>query len=248
MHKILFALLWFMPLVAHAGLSLSPMVIEADTRGGLAQGALKLTNQDKEPIRVRVYAEPFTYTEDGFQFLTRSDNDLSPYLRYAPRELTIPGESARQVRLVARLLRNAKAQEYRAIVFAEDLNVQAMGARGVGVQMRIGATFYVRHGAIAPKLQAVGAGYDKERGPYVVLGNTGTASAPHAGIEWQVLRSGRTVDKGETKNMAVVFGQRRRFPLQLTQSLSRGNYQVRGYIYVEGKDAGTAFNVPLRMP
>jgi hypothetical protein len=221
------------------------MVIEATTNRGIAQGVLKLTNQAEAPIRIRIYAESFTYTETGFQFLERPDHDLTPYLRYAPRELTIPAESARQVRLVARLLRNAPAQEYRAIVFAEELTTQA---GGVGIQMRIGATFYVRHGAVAPKLQAIESGHDKKRQPYVVLANTGTASAPLAGIEWQLVGNGRVLDKGETKDMAVILGERRRFPLQLTHPLSRGHYRIRGHAYAGGKDSGTAFDIPLRMP
>lgn len=103
-------------------MSVSPLVIEAKTERSEAKGIVTITNTSNAPSRVRIYAEPFTYHRDtGFQTLPSSPNDLTPYLQFSPRELTIqPGES-RRVRLIGNLAPNLPEGEYREVIFNEVL-------------------------------------------------------------------------------------------------------------------------------
>ncbi|PAX45757.1 P pilus assembly protein, chaperone PapD, partial [Brunnivagina elsteri CCALA 953] len=76
---------------AQAQVSLSPMIIEAQSSRGQAKGIINITNNSDETFRARVYAESFTYDkEKGFQTIPSSPNDLKPYLQFSPRELVVP--------------------------------------------------------------------------------------------------------------------------------------------------------------
>ena len=78
----LFALVLF-PAAAKAQMSVSPLVIEAKAERGQAQGMITISNTSKTPSRIRIYAEPFTYSRDaGFQTLSSSPNDLTKYLQF----------------------------------------------------------------------------------------------------------------------------------------------------------------------
>lgn len=82
-------MIWANPTYAQIGVS--PLVIQENTERGKAQGIINVRNTTNEPIRVRVYTEPFIYDrEKGFQTVETNEADLSPYLRFSPTEMTIP--------------------------------------------------------------------------------------------------------------------------------------------------------------
>jgi P pilus assembly chaperone PapD len=52
---------------AQAQMSVSPLVIEAQANRGQAQAIINVTNTSNQPFRGRVYAESFTYGDNGFK-------------------------------------------------------------------------------------------------------------------------------------------------------------------------------------
>jgi hypothetical protein len=238
------------PRVAQAQMSVSPLIIEATAERGQAQGMITIINTSNAPTRVRVYAEPFTYDRDkGFTTLPSSPNDLTKYLQFSPRELTIqPGES-RRVRLISRLAPGLEDGEYRAIVFNETLTEGRDSAgNSVGLVARIGVTFYVRKGNVAPLLNVKNASFNSERKQIQVLVNNSGQATAITGINWSLRQDGNVVKTGKVDASAVIATSDRYFfltyPDQDQESLKPGEYQLSGDLFWgENSQNKVPFNV-----
>lgn len=239
---------------ASAQMSISPLVIEAKADRGQAQSIITITNTSQSPSRVRVYAEPFTYSRDaGFQTLKSTPTDLTPYLQFSPRELTIkPGES-RRVRLIGRLAPNLPEGEYRAVVFNETLNDSKDSAGNkVTLATRIGVTFYVHKGNLFPKLTVDSANFNpKQKQIQLLVRNSGKATA-RPSVNWTLRRGGNVVKTGKVDANAVVAESDRNFLLNYPakENLDSGQYQLSGEL-VWGEDNNQSklpFNLNLTIP
>ncbi|HLP91458.1 MAG TPA: P pilus assembly protein, chaperone PapD [Nostocaceae cyanobacterium] len=243
------------PNVAQAQMSVSPMVIEAKAERGQAQGMITITNTSNAPTRVRVYAEPFTYDRDnGFTILPSSPNDLTKYLQFSPRELTIqPGES-RRVRLISRLAPNLSDGEYRAVVFNETLTEGKDSAgNSVGLVARIGVTFYVRKGNVTPNLAVKNVNFNSEKKQIQVLVNNFGQATAITGINWNISQNGKVVKTGNVDPSAVIANSDRYFFLtysnQTTEKLAPGEYQLSGDLtWGENNQNKVPFNVKFSVP
>ncbi|HLO87399.1 MAG TPA: P pilus assembly protein, chaperone PapD [Nostocaceae cyanobacterium] len=235
---------------AKAQMSVSPLIIEAKAERGQAQGMITISNTSNAPTRVRVYAEPFTYDRDkGFTTLPSSPNDLTKYLQFSPRELTInPGES-RRVRLISRLAPSLTDGEYRAVVFNETLTEGRDSAgNSVGLVARIGVTFYVRKGNIAPMLNVRNASFNPERKQIQVLVNNSGQATAVTGINWTLRQGENVVKTGKVDASAVIANSDRYFllsyPNQDKDSLKPGEYQLSGELtWGENNQNKVPFNV-----
>ncbi len=192
--------------IALAQVGVSPLVIQVQAQRGKAQGIIKVKNTTNKPSRVRIYTEPFTYKrEQGFQILEQSERDLAPYLRFSPREMTIPPESERRVRLFAQFPPSLPDGEYRTVVFAESLT-EARDAQQnlVGIVARIGTTVYVRKGDLQPNLEVENAVYDhKEYQINLLVTNSGQASALPQ-LTWKISQNGKLIAEGETPETTII--------------------------------------------
>lgn len=244
------------PVAAKAQMSVSPLVIEAKAERGQAQGMITVINTSNTPSRVRVYAEPFTYSRDaGFQTLSSSPSDLTNYLQFSPRELTIqPGES-RRVRLISRLAPNLPDGEYRAVIFNETLT-EAKDAAGNNVALvaRIGVTFYVRKGNLSPKLAVDNASFNPvQKQIQLLIRNSGQATV-RPGINWTLRRGETVVKTGQVDASAVVPNSDRHFllnyPSKDQPALSSGEYQLSGELTwgEDNKKSKLPFNVNVSIP
>jgi P pilus assembly chaperone PapD len=238
------------PNVAQAQMSVSPLVIEAKAERGQAQGIITISNTSNAPTRVRVYAEPFTYDrENGFKTLPSSRNDLTKYLQFSPRELTInPGES-RRVRLISRLAPNLTDGEYRAVVFNETLTEGKDSAgNNVALVARIGVTFYVRKGNVAPSLSMKDASFNTQRKQIQVLVNNSGQATAITGITWKLSQNGKVIKTGKVDPSAVIANSDRYFFLsyldQEKEGLKPGEYQLSGDLtWGENSQNKLPFNV-----
>jgi P pilus assembly chaperone PapD len=240
---------------ASAQVSVSPLVIETKADRGQAQGIVTVTNTSNTPSRVRIYAEPFTYNRDtGFQSLKSTPTDLTPYLQFSPRELTIkPGET-RRVRLIGRLAPNLPEGEYRAVVFNETLtDGKDAAGNNVSLVARIGVTFYVRKGKISPNLTVDSASFNPEQKQIQLLViNSGKATA-RPNLNW-TLRRGETVLKtGQIEANGIVGESDRNFLLNYPNKdnlLTPGTYQLTGELtWGEDKDkTKLPFKVNVTIP
>lgn len=244
------------PGAAKAQMSVSPLVIEAKAERGQAQGIITVTNTSNTPSRVRVYAEPFTYSRDnGFQTLPSSPSDLTNYLQFSPRELTIqPGES-RRVRLISRLAPNLPDGEYRAVVFNETLTEAKDGAgNNVALVARIGVTLYVRKGNVSPNLAVDNASFNPEQKQIqLLIRNSGEATV-RPSVNWTLRRGENVVKTGQIDASAVVANSDRHFllnyPSKDQPALTNGEYQLSGELTwgEDNKKTKLPFNVNVAIP
>ena len=217
------------PQAVKAQVKVSPMVIMAETEQGQATGVITLTNQSNQEARIRLSAQPFTYSEGGFESLEESENDLSPYLIYSPREVVLQPGQVRRVRLLARLLPSNQEQEYRAVIFAEPLR-EVNSDSGLTVNSRVGVTIYVRHGDLSFNLEPQNASYNEENN-FIALRviNSGNATV-RPGVRWTLNQNGEEITTGGMSQITIVEQGDRIIPIrfQPDQEITPGEYQVTG--------------------
>jgi len=240
-----------------AQVSVSPMIVEAQANRGQAQGSINISNNTDQPFRARLYTQPFTYNRDtGFQTLTASPSDLSPYLQFSPRELTVQPGQTRQVRLITRLAPSLADGEYRAVIFAENLketNTQDINGKNIAITTRIGVTVYARKGDLIPQLKVRSASFNSSQNQIQLLvGNSGKASAV-PNVSW-TLKQGQTVIQTGSVAAAVIAESDRNlslnYPGKEQPALAPGTYQLTGELaWGNDKDKKTLpFNVNLTIP
>jgi len=237
---------------ARSQVGVTPLSIQAYAERGVARSTITVRNTTDQPNRVRVYTEPFTYDRDhGFMTLQESEEDLSPYLRFSPRELTIPPATSRRIRLLAVLPPSLPDGEYRTAVFTETLT-EAVDSddNTVRVQARIAVTVYVIKGQVQPDLSVEKVQYgindddtpddDTPLAPYleVLVRNQGQATALPQ-VVWWLTRGDqdKVLLEGESPKGSVIADSTRRFTLPLTSetttnftSLAPGEYQFQGQL------------------
>lgn len=255
--SIAVAIACFSPMpAAKANLGVSPLVIEQQAQRGQASSILQLSNRGSQPLRVRIYAQPFTYgLEEGFQVLASTPQDLSPYVQFSPRELIIQPGQERQVRLSVRLAPGLPEGEYRAVVFSETL-LEGMAADGTAatIEALIGANVYIRHGEVFSDLAVEAARWAEDfRQIQLQVRNTGNASAlPHT--TWTLSQGDTLVRSGQVRRHTVIAEGARTIPLEVFRedmpALSAGTYQLRGELtHGTGNTAVTIpFSFTLTIP
>lgn len=226
---------------AQASLSVSPLVVELDSRQGQAQGTITVGNSGSDPFRARSYAVPFTYDrETGFKELPKADNDLTPYLQFSPPEVSIPGADKRRVRFITRLAPNLPDGEYRAMIFTETLEqlvppeVEKSGETTVTTTIlpRLGVAVYVRKGKLAPNLAIDSVRFDaSNQQPQILVKNAGKASAIVMS-DWTIKQADREIAKGMVSDTTVIAEGDRYVTIKLpeTTKLAPGEYQLQGNI------------------
>ncbi|MBW4647047.1 MAG: P pilus assembly protein, chaperone PapD [Goleter apudmare HA4340-LM2] len=258
--KTIFALalstLFLLPSAAKAQVKVSPLVIEAKTERGQAQGLISITNLSDTPSRVRVYAEPFTYKRDtGFETLPKnSPNNLTPYLQFSPRELTIQPGQTRRIRAITRLAPNLPEGEYRAVVFNETLTERKDSTgKIVTLATRIGVTVYVAKGKVSPNLVIDSANFDpKQKKVQLLVRNTGKATT-RPGVSWKISRGATVVKTGEIESASVIAESDRNisinYPGKDDQALAPGTYQLSGeLLWGENNQKKLPFNLSFTVP
>ncbi|KST64094.1 fimbrial biogenesis chaperone [Mastigocoleus testarum] len=241
---------------AVAELGVSPIIIESQATRGRSESVININNTSEEPIRVRIFAAPFTYSREGkFKTLSSSDWDLSSYLQFSPRELTISPKSSRKVRLLALLDPNLPDGEYRAVIFSETLTKNnSTNTTNVGMVTRVGTTLYVAKGdRRVPLLTVTNSSFDEQKNQLrLLVQNQGSASARPL-VSWELKRSGKVVLKGQTQPATIISSSERNL---LIESLSKkssllppGKYQLSGKLIwkQDRKHQSLPFQVPVNV-
>jgi hypothetical protein len=255
---------------SQAQINVSPLLIEAQINKGQTQGVINIRNTSQEPIRARIYAEPFTYNRDtGFQLLPSIPNDLRSYLQFSPREVNIPPGGMRRVRLFVRLAPNLPDGEYRTMIFTEPLegNIIEKSRNNSGnvattiteVTTRIGSAFYVRKGKLTSNLVVDSSSWNHQTNRLgLLVRNTGTASI-QANISWTLKQGQTVIHKGEApattiltggeRNIILPFDQQNQQQNQKNITIPPGTYQVVGKLNwgIDNKNT-LPFNVNVVIP
>ncbi len=241
-----------------AQVRISPMVIEAEANRNQAEGVINVTNITNEPFRARVYVQPFTYNRDkGFETLSSSPTDLSPYLQFSPRELVVPSGTTRRIRLIAQLPPSLPDGEYRVVVFTENLkeiSTTDQNGNSVNIRAKVGSTFYVRKGKVSPQLTVDSSSFDSAKNQIQLLvRNTGQASVlPIA--NWTLKQQGKVILSGKVEATGITAQSDRNLLLNLADQektpIFPGNYELSGELIwgQSPNQSSVPFNVNLILP
>ena len=239
--SVFLSALTLFPSVVKAQVGVSPLVIQSKAQRGQAQGMITIKNTGNTRKRVRLYAQPFTYSRNsGFQTLKSSPNDLTPYLQFSPRELTIPPKTQRRVRLYTRIPPNLPDGELRAVVFNETLKqVKDTAGNNVALKTRIGVTVFVANGNTAPELKVHKASFNRKKKQIQLLVRNQGNGTVKPKIRWKLSRGKTVINTGETQESFVISQSDRNLLLNFPgkKQLASGFYQLSGNLeWKEGKD------------
>ncbi|MDD1414949.1 P pilus assembly protein, chaperone PapD [Dolichospermum sp. ST_con] len=241
--------LWQKPV--NAQFRLSPMYIEMQGGQRKNAGSITIENTGSKPSRIRLFTTAFTYNQEGtFQGLSKGDtSDLTPYLQYSPKEMVLPPNTARNVRLVSILPPSLPDGEYRVAIFAETLTeVSNSDNLKIGIKANIGAAIYVRKGNLSPNLSLESAKFNPQNKELrLLVHNHGTATA-RPRIDWQLMQGEKEVSQGMIGSSFLPNSQVNLLlnkPDKLKSNLSPGTYQLRGKI--SWQQEGKSKEIPLIM-
>jgi P pilus assembly chaperone PapD len=220
---------------ASAQIGISPLVIEVQENNGQAQATINVINNTNKPFRARVYSESFTYEKDqGFNTIPANETSLVPYLRFSPRELTVPAGVTRRIRLHVQLPPNLPEGEYRSVIFTENLDQQKRTDRKgtvTNITTRIGVTLFVRRGNQAPKLTITTAIWDPAKSRILLsMNNSGKASA-YPEVNWTLTQAGKVIKTGKVNPTGIVPNSDRTMSISIPPEelkLPAGKYKLSG--------------------
>jgi hypothetical protein len=256
---ISFQLLSTLPVKAQ-NFTLSPLVKISTAKGGQSRGSINVTNNAQKPLRVRVYAESFTYDrKQGFTFTSKDNHSAVPYLNFSPRELVIPPGVTRNIRVAVTLPPSLPNDEYRAAVFVEELkakDILKLDARQtnnqkVSVNLRIASVFFFSKGIdnIANIQVRTASWNPTDKKVAVIIENTGKQTA-RPEVSWRVEKNGQVVAKDTINGVIIQAENSREIILQTngkSPDLTRGEYKIVGDIINSGQKP-IAFSLPLIVP
>ncbi|MEM7715570.1 MAG: hypothetical protein AAF349_18690 [Cyanobacteria bacterium P01_A01_bin.68] len=248
--------------IAKANISISPMVVETESKRGQAQGRITLSNRDSQDFSARVYTSPFTYDkETGFKTLSESPKDLTPYLQFSPRELQVGASRKRNIRFIVRFPPSLPDGEYRTMIFTENLqkgtitetNSETNVTLQTNIIPRVGVALYVRKGDVSPNLNFTSARVNpKTNQIQLLVNNKGKASAIVAG-DWKLKKGKEVIQKGNIYDTTVLAeGERYLSAKSLSKNQSKlapGEYQLTGELgWGVNKKNRVPFTVDVTIP
>jgi hypothetical protein len=238
---------------------LSPVITITTTKGGQSRASLNVTNNASEPLRVRVYAESFSYEQkQGFMFIPKDSRSAVPYINFSPRELVIAPGVTRNVRVAVTLPSSLPNQEYRAAVLVEELrskDIQAVngisGNQKLSISFRVASVFFFSKGSdsIANIQTRTAIWNTMDKKVAVLIENSGKQTAS-TDISWRIEKNGQIVAKNNISGLIIQAENSREIVLRTKEKspdLVRGEYRIVGDI-VNGGQKPITFNLPLIVP
>jgi P pilus assembly chaperone PapD len=234
--------------------SVSPLVTISGSVSGQSKGSINVTNKGQENLRVRIYAESFTYDrQKGFVFTAADDRSAVPYLQFSPREMEIPPGVTRNVRVAVTLPSRLGNQEYRAAVFIEDLKerqVRSNNGGALSIRARVASVFFVGKGTGSANIQAVIASWDvANKKLNLLLENKGNQTA-YPEVRWSIEKNGKEIAKDVFRGVVVQSENSREISLQSGAqplNLAPGEYKLSGDILITGQKP-IPFNIKVVIP
>lgn len=245
------------PQIALADLSVAPTYMQLEAEKVQTTGFLVVGNTSDNPIRVRASITSFTYDENGNFIRQETGNkwDLSSYVRFSPKEVTIPPKSNRRIRFAALMPPSLPDGEYRVAIFVETLSAQNVNQEEnvyrVNFLTRIGSAIYVKKGNLEPDLKVKQVFFNQEKKELrLTVANQGTATAKTL-INWQLSQNNQEIIKGtggasflpeKTVNALLTPESKKALDLK------PGTYQLTGeLIWVDDSQKKQSFTVNLEV-
>lgn len=239
--------------------TLSPMVTISTAQGGRSRGSINVTNNASEPVRMRVYAESFTYDrKQGFVSIPKDDRSAVPYINFSPRELVIQPGITRNVRVAVTLPPSLPNQEYRAAVFVEELKAKdtqstniLVNNKKLSISLRVASVFFFNKSIEGfANIQARMVAWNPiSKKVTMFVENTGKQTA-RPDVSWQIEKNGQIVAQDKINGVIIQAENSREVILQIKDKLpdlSRGEYKVVGDIVNTGQKP-IAFSLNVIVP
>jgi P pilus assembly chaperone PapD len=233
--------------------TVSPMVTISESKGGQSKGSINVTNNGREPLRVRVYAESFTYDrKKGFLFTSADGDSAVPYVQFSPREMEIPPGVTRSIRVGVTLPPSAQNKEYRTAIFVENLQEKesVAGSNVVSIKARVASIFFIGKGIGSNNIKISTAVWDvASKKVSLLIDNQGNRSA-FPEISWRIEKSGQEISKDAIRGVVVQAQNSREVLLQTAGKpldLTSGEYKISGTIVTKGQNS-SSFNIVFVVP
>ena len=238
-----------------ASLSVKPAYLHIDLTQRNPSGVFTIANLSDEEQVYRARAMHFIVTETG-TLLPADENDfsLAPWIKFNPKEFTLPAKSSRKVRfsIVNRSLTEPReywgAIEFTPLAYA---TMNAEDAYGHQMQVKVlsrilvpiyGLNDGIRFAGAVSHLAGANSGNTLSLSG--LIENSGDGVLRLQG-KWQVFRKGEAEPLQEmvVKNFVVLPKLKRQIQAQLDAPLAPGNYQLkllldesRSHVGVSGQD------------
>lgn len=109
--------------ITWASISITPAVVSVDLEQGRPSGRFVITNTGDKEQRYRILATHFNYSpEGGLGIVPPDENSLAEWLKFNPREFTLPPKSKRVVRYAILPRGKLSKKTYWAAMELESLN------------------------------------------------------------------------------------------------------------------------------
>ena len=120
--RTIFLFILFAQTFAYAGIAVEPAYISLNFDKGRASGRFVITNTGDTEERYRVIASHFTFSEEGALALAEPDeHSMAEWIKFNPKEFTLPPKSKRAVRYVVLPRGKIKDGQYWAAMELESL-------------------------------------------------------------------------------------------------------------------------------
>jgi P pilus assembly chaperone PapD len=239
------------PVVAQ-NFTVSPMVTITEAKGGQSKASITIRNKGKELLRMRVYAEDFTYErKKGFVTTGNHDRSAVPYVQFSPRELAIPPGITRSIRVSTLLPPSIPDREYRAVIFVEDLkerNLKENNGNAIVIKARVASVFYTSKGEARSDLQ-IGEVVLNNNKLSIVLTNKGKQSG-YPDVNWRIDKDGKEIAKDILRGILVQSEKEREVELKSKGQplpLSSGTYNLSGEI-LSPSQKSSPFSLKVTIP
>ena len=193
----------------------------------VARGKLSIHNTSADPLRLRVYLEDFQYLPpyDGkkkFFPAGATQNSLSAYLNFAPKEINLPPYAKENVEYSIKLPAGASGGYY-GVLFAETAGGNRQGEIAVNIVTRVGALLFIeaKERKKAAQVDNFKFTAGKIQGGF---SNTGDVILIPHGVYYFLTTTGMAVDRGEIASFYLPPGGQTNFEIMLNPKAPPGDY------------------------
>jgi hypothetical protein len=233
-----FALMIVSQTIAVAGISIAPAYVEIDLEERRPSGKFVVTNTGDETERYRITASHIVHSKTGAIRKVKPDkNSLAPWIRFNPKEFTLPPKSRRAIRFV--VLPKGKVESgklYWCYMELMSLNMKtAKQSDGAGFSMEVKVIpailvpLFAQKGTVANSasvedLQVIQQPENMQI--QVLLKNTGSGRMVLNG-SYEVLDTvGAKVSEGAFIRMHLLPGEMFEFKQSIENQLPEGTYTL----------------------
>ncbi|WP_300458656.1 hypothetical protein [Desulfobacula sp.] len=220
-----------------AGISISPAFIEADFNTKRPSGRFIIRNTGTETERYRIVASHFVFNNNGQLTKKKPDeNSLVPWIKFNPKEFSLPPKSNRAVRYVIVPKGKIESKEYWGFMELQSLKMNTVSANdNAGRKMKLkiipailvpifATKGEISYSATVEETQLV----TTEKGLEIdsMVKNTGQGHLLIKGIYEMINSSGDVVEKGGLGKGYILPGGQRRFKRTINPEIPKGDFTL----------------------